>query len=94
MIIGYINISKNKKRKQKKIKTKREYDKVENDLWKLENNIQMTIEVRIPEGKENIEDSLVSTSKALMGLELLETATLATILKETQDKLRPIYTKK
>lgn len=74
-----------------KIRTKKEYEKTESNLRELDHGIRLEMLTEAPGRKADIETALVSSSKALIGLEMLEKATRATIRKERQNKLGPIY---
>ena len=71
------------------LETKRQ--QMRDALLKLKQTIQLETRIKEAGRIEQIEASLISTSKALIALEMLKKATEGTIRKERQRKLGPVY---
>lgn len=71
--------------------TKSYLDQKRKEQYDLEKRLELDLTTQKFGGIEGIEASLVSTSKVLIALELLEKASSETIEKQRKSKLEPIY---
>lgn len=76
----------------KQLKTKKKIEKLENEFRDLEQNIKIETLAQEPGRTVEIENTLISASKAQIALEILERATKGAIKGERQRKLTPLYT--
>ena len=64
---------------------------ISNELFELNRSLQFQLQTRNMETREQVESNLISASKALIALEILESSADRTIEWERQDKLKPTY---